>query len=115
MREALLPNRFWTALQRLNPHLPPEALRDAASEVTRDRSAMLPTDANAKSHALLRNGVPVHIRGAEGELKRELARIIDWRDAQSNDLLTLSRSGSRVISTSAVPTSWALSTDCLCS
>jgi type I site-specific restriction-modification system R (restriction) subunit len=48
MREAVLPNRFWTALQRLNPHLPSEALRDAASRFTRDRSAMVPTGANAE-------------------------------------------------------------------
>src|SRR5258708_7292998 len=40
MREAVLPNRLWAALQRLNPHLPPETLRDAAAEITRDRSAM---------------------------------------------------------------------------
>jgi type I restriction enzyme R subunit len=48
MREAVLPNRLWAALRKLNPQLPPEALLDAAADITRDRSAMLATDANAE-------------------------------------------------------------------
>jgi type I restriction enzyme R subunit len=87
MREAVLPNRLWTALQQLNPHLPPEALRDAAADITRDRSAMLATDANAEIYHLLRNGVSVHVRGPDGERKTETARVIDWRDPRTNDLL----------------------------
>lgn len=87
MREAVLPDRLWAALQRLNPHLPPEALRDAAAEITRDRSVMLPTDANAEVYALLKDGVPVQIRGPDGERKTETARVIDWQDAKANDLL----------------------------
>jgi type I restriction enzyme R subunit len=87
MREAVLPNRLWTALQKLNPHLPPEALRDAAADITRDRSAMLATDANAEIYRLLRDGVSVQIRGSDGERKTETARVIDWRDPGANDLL----------------------------
>src|SRR6185312_661556 len=86
MREAVLPDRLWAALQRLNPHLPPEALRDAAAEITRDRSVMLPTDANAEVYALLKNGVPEQMRGPDGERKTETARVIDWADAKANDL-----------------------------
>src|SRR6185312_7753615 len=48
MRDAVLPTRLWAALQKLNPDLPPDALNEAASEINRDRSAMLPTDANAE-------------------------------------------------------------------
>ena len=87
MREAVLPNRLWAALQKLNPHLPPEALRDAAADITRDRSAMLATDANAEIYHLLRNGVSVHVRGPDGERQTETARVIDWRDPRANDLL----------------------------
>ena len=83
MREAVLPNRLWAALQKLNPHLPPEALRDAAADITRDRSAMLATDANAEIYHLLRNGVSVHVRGPDGERQTETARVIDWRDPES--------------------------------
>src|SRR5258708_28111118 len=74
MREAVLPNRLWAVLQRLNPHLPPEALRDAAAEITRDRSAMLATDANAEIYGLLKNGVSVQMRGPDGEPITQTAR-----------------------------------------
>jgi type I restriction enzyme, R subunit len=87
MREAVLPNRLWLALQKLNPHLLPEALRDAAGDITRDRSAMLATDANAEIYHLLRNGVSVHVRGPDGERKTETVRIIDWHDPSANDFL----------------------------
>jgi type I restriction enzyme R subunit len=87
MREAVLPNRLWAALQKLNPHLSPDALRDAAADIVRDRSAMLPADANAEIYRLLKDGVSVHVRGEDGERKSEIARVIDWRDPGANDLL----------------------------
>jgi len=87
MREAVLPNRLWAALQNLNPNLSPDALRDAAAEITRDRSAMLPTDANAEIYRLLKDGIPIKLRGADGERKTETARVINWRDPKANDLL----------------------------
>jgi type I restriction enzyme R subunit len=62
-------------------------LRDAAAELVRDRSAMLPADANAEIYRLLRDGVPVQVRGPTGERKTETARVIDWRDPNANDLL----------------------------
>lgn len=87
MRQPVLPNRLWAALKKLNPNLPPEALNEAAAEITRDRSAMLPTDANAELYALLKSGVPVHVIGRDGERKTETARVIDWSDRQSNEFL----------------------------
>jgi type I restriction enzyme R subunit len=87
MREAVLPNRLRVALQKLNPHLSPDALRDAAADIVRDRSAMLPADANAEIYRFLKHGVPVQVRGEDGERKSEIARVIDWRDPGANDLL----------------------------
>lgn len=87
MRSAVLPKRVSAALQRLNPHLAPAALNEAAAEITRDRSAMLPTDANAEIYSLLKNGVSVHIQGPDGERKTEIAQVIDWRDVHTNDFL----------------------------
>lgn len=87
MREAVLPMRLWAALQKLNPDLPPEALNEAAAEITRDRSAMLPTDANAEIYALLKNGVPVHLAGQDGARKTENVVVIDWRDVLANDFV----------------------------
>jgi len=87
MHTAVLPKRLWAALQDLNSALPPEALNEAVAEITRDRTAMLPTDANAEIYRLLKDGVPVHVQGPDGERKTEIARVIDWRDARANDLL----------------------------
>ena len=87
MREAVLPNRLWAALQLLNPNLSADALRDAAAEITRDRSTMLATDANAEIYRLLRDGVPVQVRGEDGERTTEIARMIDWRDPRANGFL----------------------------
>lgn len=87
MRDAILPRRLWLALQKLNRGLPAEALNEAAAEITRDRSAMLPVDANAELYALLKNGVPVRVQGLDGERKTEVARVVDWHDAIANDFL----------------------------
>jgi type I restriction enzyme R subunit len=87
MRQAVLPNRLWAALQKLNPAIPPEALKDAAAEITRDRSSMLATDANAEVYALLKDGLSVQFMGKNGERKTEKARVIDWQDWRANDFL----------------------------
>ena len=58
MREPVLPNRLWAALQKFNPRLSPEALRDAAAEIARDRSAMLATDASAEIYRMLSEVLP---------------------------------------------------------
>lgn len=87
MRAAVLPARLWAALQKLNSELSPEALNEAAAEISRDRSAMLATDANAEIYRLLKDGVSVHVQGRDGERKTEIARVIDWRDALANDFL----------------------------
>src|SRR5260370_4430916 len=55
-RDAVLPNRLWAALQKLNPYLPPAALRHAAAEITPARSAMVATDATAGNYHLLPGG-----------------------------------------------------------
>lgn len=87
MREAVLPDRLWAALRKLNPDVPEDALAEAAAEITRDRSAVLPADANAEIYRLLKDGVPVHVSGKDGERLTEIARVIDWRDTQANDFL----------------------------
>src|SRR5205814_3849936 len=46
-----------------------------------------PTDANAEIYHLVKDGVPVHVQGPDGERKTEIARVIDWRAADANDLL----------------------------
>ena len=90
-KQVVLEQRLKSALQRLNPNLPPTALDQAAEEVTRDRSRMVPENANRELWRLLRDGVKVRISGARGQQETKTARIIDWRDPEANDFLLASQ------------------------
>ena len=80
-RDVILPARFRTALRKLNPSLPLEALQEAELVVTANRSAMLPVAANRDVYRLLREGVPVELRQPDGSSKPDRVALIDWANA----------------------------------
>jgi type I restriction enzyme R subunit len=90
-RDVILPSRLKAALRRLNRSLPDAALEEAYAILTRERGAIDPIRANAEVHALIRNGVPVEVRGKSGERKTEIVRVIDWDDPQANDFFLASQ------------------------
>jgi type I restriction enzyme R subunit len=90
-REAYLPARLRAALAKLNPKLPEEALRQAQTALTIDRSAMLPVRANREVMALIVEGVPVQIKRPDGKFEDLRVRVIDWRDWQNNDFCAASQ------------------------
>lgn len=90
-QDALLVPRLRSALERLNPGLSADALEQALAELARDRSAMVPVNANREFHALLRDGVKVAITDATGAEAIETARVIDWNDPENNDFLAASQ------------------------
>jgi type I restriction enzyme R subunit len=59
--EVVLLRRLRPALEKLNPALPAEAINLAIEELTRDRSAMSPVEANREIYRLLKDGVQVRI------------------------------------------------------
>src|SRR6266571_2201165 len=59
--EVVLESRLRTALERLNPALPPEAITTAVDELTRDRSAMSLPAANREVYLLLKEGIKVSV------------------------------------------------------
>ena len=85
--EVILRPRLETALTRLNPDLPPEALHQAIEQLTRDRSAMTLVHANREIYALLKDGIPVTYRDADGEEQVERVTVIDWANPANNDFL----------------------------
>jgi type I restriction enzyme, R subunit len=90
--EVVLLARLHPALERLNPHLPREAISAAIDELTRDRSAMSLAAANRDVYSLLKEGVPVSVPDRErGGQKSERVRVIDWQDRQTNDFLLVSQ------------------------
>lgn len=90
-RQAHLPARLRTALRRLNPELPAEALKLAEEELTRDRSAMLPVAANREVLALIRGGVPVQVRCDDRHFDNHLVQVVDWKNPAGNDFAAASQ------------------------
>ena len=77
--EAVLTPRLRAALEKLNPHLPAEAITSAMDELTRDRSAMSLAAANHEILGLLKYGVKVLVPERErGGLKDERVQVVDW-------------------------------------
>jgi len=90
-QQAVLVPRLRTALVRLNPSLPESALDQAIEELTRDRSKMVPVNANQEFHCLLRDGVKVTVTNEHGAEDVETVRVMDWQEPESNDFLAASQ------------------------
>ena len=89
--EVVLVPRLRAALRRLNPALPGQALDAAVEELTRDRSALAPAQANREVYRLLRDGVKVTYLTDDDEDAAETVRVIDWREPARNDYLLASQ------------------------
>jgi type I restriction enzyme R subunit len=89
--EVFLVGRLRAALERLNPGMPPEAIEDGISEITKPRTAMLYARANAEIHGLLRDRVQVSVRQPDGTSLPEQLAIIDWDNPENNDFLLVSQ------------------------
>lgn len=90
--EVVLVSGLRTALERLNPTLPPEAITAAVDELTRDRSAMSLEAANREVYGLLKGGIKVSVPDRErGGQKTERLRVIDWEQPANNDFLLVSQ------------------------
>jgi len=90
--EVVLAERLCNVLVRLNPSLPPEAVSAAIDELSRDRSAMLPTAANREMWALMRDGVKVSVPDlVRGGQKDERVRVVDWDNHTANDFVLVSQ------------------------
>jgi type I restriction enzyme, R subunit len=89
--EVILPRRLKAALKRLNPELPGEALDAAFTDIVRDRSTLSSTSANHEFYLLLKNGVTVTYRDADGQSVTDRVRVIDWSDPSQNDFFLASQ------------------------
>lgn len=101
--EAVLVFCLRAALKRLNHDMPEQAIDLAIEELTRDRSAMSPAQANREICRLLKNGVKVvstapltpalsrREREREDEESVETVRVIDWGEPSNNDFFLASQ------------------------
>ena len=88
-REAVLVRDLRQALARLNPQLPPPAIDDAVTQLTHHDFSRSLLQHNQAFHKLVRDGVPVSFRNAQGQLSHTQARVIDFRDPANNRFLVV--------------------------
>jgi len=96
--EVVLVSKLRPALEKLNPEASPEAIDLAIEELTRDRSAQSPPQANREIYQLLKDGVKVALQsegegngGQNGEEEVETVRLIDWNRPEKNDFFLASQ------------------------
>ena len=109
--QVVLEQRLRDALARLNPELPAAALDDAFRKLTLPQGSTLEAR-NRAFHRMLVKGVEVEYREAEGRLRGDLVRVIDFQHPTNNEFLAVNQFAVMRTSTAAVPTSCSSSTGC---
>jgi len=90
-REVVLTRRLLAKLKEFNPGLPDDAYTQAVEELTRDRSAMIPVNANQEFYRLIKDGVKVSIKNEDGSTTFETLKVIDWANPTLNDFFLASQ------------------------
>jgi len=90
-RDVVLIPRLRSALARLNPTLPQSAFDQAIEELTRDRSKLVPANANQEVYRLLKDGMKATVTDQNGNPAIETVRLINWKEPKKNDFLLASQ------------------------
>lgn len=88
-RQVVLRERLLSALTRINPHLPPAALEQAAHALQTAGGPQLIVR-NRSVHRLLLNGVMVEFAQGD-EKKADLVQLIDFAHPSNNDFLVVNQ------------------------
>ena len=88
--QVVLEHRLRRTLAALNPGLSVEALDDAFRRLTRPGGSTLDAR-NRAFHRMLVNGVTVEYRDAEGRLRGNQVRVIDFENPANNDWLAVNQ------------------------
>ena len=88
--QVMLERRLRDALAELNPGLPANALDDAFRKLIRPDGSTLEAR-NRAFHRMLVNGVEVEYREAEGRVRGDQVRVIDFDDPTNNDWLAVNQ------------------------
>lgn len=90
-KQVVLEERLRASLERLNPELPATAITQVIEDVTRERSRMVPVNANQELWRLMREGVKVKVTNPRGGQETKTAKVIDWRNPKANSFLLASQ------------------------
>lgn len=88
-QDILLIERLRTAINQLNPEIPPVAREDALQQV-RDLNTPILLSANRRFHHFLVNGVPVQYQ-KDGETRGDFVRLIDFEIPSNNEWLAVNQ------------------------
>lgn len=83
--DVVLVNRLRPKLEELNSDKPQEAIDQAITELTRNRSKLSRFSANQEIYKLLKDGVRVEYHGSDGQRTHGRVQLIDWRNPNNND------------------------------
>ena len=88
-RDVVLVRDLRAALVKFNPTLPEAAIDEAVAKLTHHDYSRSLLQHNQAFHKLVRDGVPVSYRDAQGALRQTHARVIDFRQPDNNRFLVV--------------------------
>ncbi len=88
--DVVLVARLREAVNRLNPAIPDEAREDAIRKLLRSESASAAAE-NRAFHNMLRDGVQVDYKRADGSVAGDRVRLVDFDDVAANDWLAVNQ------------------------
>jgi type I restriction enzyme R subunit len=88
--DVILFDRLRSALARINPHLPPEALEEVVKKVHQTETPSL-VEENRRLHRMIAEGVDVEVARADGSIGGDKAWLIDFDNPENNDWLAVNQ------------------------
>ncbi len=88
--DVILLDLLRSALSRINPTIPTEAIEEALRKATRTDTPSLEEN-NRRFHRLLTEGIDVEFRRADNTVTADKVWLIDWANADNNDWLAVNQ------------------------
>lgn len=88
--DVLLVGRLQSAVERINPQLPPDAVEEVVRKVLRTETPSL-FENNHRFHRLLVNGIDVQYAAKDGRTVHDKAWLIDFEKIGNNDWVALNQ------------------------
>jgi len=88
--EVVLAERLRSALEALNPHLPPDALEEALKKIHQTEKPSL-VEENRRLHRFLIDGIDVEITREDGSTGGDTVALIDFENPDNNDWLAVNQ------------------------
>lgn len=89
--EVVLIPKLREALEKLNDNAPKDAIDQAVTELTKDRSVMSLEATNQEVYNLIKKGVKVEVQNEEGENEDYTVKVIDFEKIENNDFFLVSQ------------------------